>query len=156
MAKILTWHDAWTLHIDVLDDDHRAIVELLCEIADRFCHGTQHPGEPDRDAGTSVDDCGEDLYAALDRFGALARAHFHREEELVRTIEYPGLPDHCREHALLMAEFASLVRELRERGARHLEDRDLEHLKQWVMAHVLGTDRRFSEYYFKICNGEEK
>ena len=150
MTKILTWRDEWTLRIDTLDDDHRAIVDLLLEIARRF------GDEPERSEGseesTRTDNQNDDdLYAALDRFSAFARRHFQREEEFIRTIEYPGLPDHRSEHALLLAELTEMIRELRERGVVRLGPQDLDALKQWVVAHILGTDRKFADHYFRIC-----
>lgn len=151
MAKILTWRDEWTLGIDTLDDDHREIVTVLQKMACRFGNRSECPEgwSENREAGN---DCDEDLYAALDRFGGFVRRHFQREEEFIRTIDYPGLPDHRSEHALLMAEFTETVRELRERGVVQLGLQDLVALKQWVAAHILGADRRFADYYFAICD----
>ena len=153
MTRILTWRDEWTLGIDTLDDDHRAIVELLLEISRRFGGEPGGPAGPEESANASADP-DEYLYAALDRFGTFVRQHFQREEEFIRTIDYPGLPDHSSEHALLMAELTDLVRELRERCVAYLDPRDLDTFKQWVVAHILGADRRFADHYFKIC-GED-
>jgi len=150
MAKILTWRDEWTLHIETLDDDHREMVDRLLEIAHRF--GEQQEPSGAADGTTEPDEeADENLYGALDRFCAFARAHFQREEELVRTIDYPGLPDHRSDHTILMAEFTAMVRELRERGVERLGAQDLDTLKDWVIAHILGTDRRFADHYFEIC-----
>ncbi|MCG6862987.1 MAG: hemerythrin domain-containing protein [Chromatiaceae bacterium] len=151
MAKILTWRDEWTLGIDTLDDDHREIVDLLLDIARRFGEAPEHSeGSPEStDTNNAADDS---LYDALNHFGAFARRHFQREEEFIRTIEYPGLPDHRSEHALLMAEFTDLVRDLRERGVTRLAVQDLDTLKQWVVAHILGADRKFADHYFQICS----
>ena len=145
MAKILTWRDDWTLRIDTLDDDHRDIVKLLLEIERRFADEPDTPCEPGDAAAEG------DLYEVLDRLGAFARQHFRREEEFMRTIDYPGLPEHRSEHALLMAEHTAMVRELRERGLERLGPRELEALKHWVVAHILGGDRGFADHYFEIC-----
>ena len=50
-----------------------------------------------------------------------------------------------------MAELKEIVRELRERGSDRLTPQDLETLKQWVVAHILGMDRKFADHYFQIC-----
>jgi len=150
MAKLLTWRDEWTLRIDTLDDDHRKMVELLLEIAHRFGDGYEHQegiGESENPPNQGK----EGIYSTLDHFGVFARQHFQREEEFLRTIDYPGLPDHHSEHVLLMAELKEIVRELRERGSDRLTPQDLETLKQWVVAHILGMDRKFADHYFQIC-----
>ena len=150
MTKILTWRDEWALRIDTLDDDHKAIVDLLLEIAHRF--GDQpEPSEGSEESAETEEHTDNDLYAALERFSAFARLHFQREEEFIRTIDYPGLADHRSEHALLMAELTDMVRELRERGVVRLGPQDLDALKQWVVTHILGTDRKFADHYFRIC-----
>jgi hemerythrin len=149
-VKILNWRDEWTLGIDTLDEDHREIVDLLLEMAQCYAKATEPP-EISAESGGAASDNTEDLYAALERFGTVARRHFQREEEFIRTIDYPGLPDHQSEHALLMAEFTDMVRDLRERGVTKLSSQDLDALKQWVIAHILGADRKFADHYFEIC-----
>jgi hemerythrin len=150
MTKILNWRGEWTLGIDTLDDEHREMVDLLLNVAHRF--GTEPPsaGASGKGRDNSKEAC-EDLYSALDRFGTFVRQHFHREEEFLRTIDYPGLADHHSEHLMLMAELTDLVRELRQRKVTHLGPQDLEALKQWVVAHILGADRKFADHYFQIC-----
>jgi len=44
-----------------------------------------------------------------------------------------------------------MVRDLRERGVTKLSSQDLDALKQWVIAHILGADRKFADHYFEIC-----
>lgn len=156
MAKILTWREDWTLRIDPLDDDHRRIVDLLLDIALRFRDEPDAAGRGDF-GDTGVDPGGEGgLYDALARLGEFTRNHFRREEEFMRTIDYPGLAEHRSEHALLMAEHTAMVRELRARGAERLAPEDLENLKHWVVAHILGADRGFADFYFEICGGEQE
>ena len=115
MAKILTWRDDWTLSIDTLDEDHRGIVDLLLAIASRFADEPQSADKSGIGEGVAAVDGDEDLYQALDRLGAFTRQHFKREEEFMRTIDYPGLAKHRSEHALLMAEHTALVREFGKR-----------------------------------------
>ena len=151
MATLLKWRDEWTLRINTLDEDHRAIVDILLDIASRF--GEKPDGEEGQgqQAGKGDGASVADLCAALDRLGSFTREHFRREEEFMRTIDYPKLPHHRSEHALLMAEHTALVRDLRARGVGRLGRSELDDLKHWVVAHILGTDRGFADHYFKIC-----
>jgi hemerythrin-like metal-binding protein len=153
MAKTLTWRDEWTLRIETLDDDHKVIVGLLSDITQRFAEEPEQPEGSEEGDGDGGGD--GDLYAALDRLSAYTREHFRREEEFMRTIDYPGLADHRSEHALHMAELTTQVREFRERGLQRLSAQELELLKQWVVAHILGADRGFADHYFEIC-GEDQ
>jgi len=151
MAKILKWRDEWILRIDTLDDDHREMVDRLGELEQRFGNDRQPPEDSEK-KGSIENDAREDLYVALDQFGAFVRGHFQREEEFIRTIDYPLLSEHRSEHLLLMAEYTDLVRQLRESGVEQLGPQELEMLKQLVVAHILGADRKFADYYFSICD----
>jgi hemerythrin len=152
MANILKWRDAWTLHIDTLDDDHRQMVDRLVELEQRFGNDRQKSGSLEASGSVGDGAPDEDLHLALDRFGAFVRGHFQREEEFIRTIDYPGLSEQRSEHLLLMAEYTDFLRVLRESGIEQLGPQELETLKQWIVAHILGADRKFADYYFSLCD----
>jgi hemerythrin-like metal-binding protein len=137
-VSIPIWQDTWTLHIDAMDGDHRALVALLGEIARRF---TPQPDEA-ADAGGH-----EALMAALEDLGDRTREHFRNEEELMRSIGYPDLAAHRSEHALLVAEYVEMVRELRQQGVTRLEEETIAALRSWLVAHILGADRDLAEFY---------
>lgn len=139
MSRLLTWRDEWSLNIPVLDEDHRALIEQLAELCRRFC--------PEASGGRSGD--ANALLNALEALGEQMRAHFHREEALMQTIDYAGMVDHCGEHALLMAEYTALLREWRAAGLTVFRAEIQETLRHWMLAHILGADREFASVYFQ-------
>lgn len=144
---IPTWQDSWTLSIDAMDSDHRALVALLGDLARRFA---PPPGQA-ADAGGH-----NDLMAALEELGEHTREHFRREEELMRSLDYPGLAAHRSEHVLLLAEYVEMVRELRQQGVARLEEETISALRSWLVAHILDADRDLAKFYFKlVAPGEE-
>lgn len=150
----MTWRDDWTLSIGILDEDHRVIVDMLLEIARRFAEAAERQEDEGQESGKDDGADSGDLHTALDNLGSYTRAHFRREEEFMRTIDYPHMADHRSEHVMLMAEHTALMRELRERGVGRLGPTELEILKHWVVAHVIGGDRGFADHYFKICGDD--
>ncbi|EXJ13897.1 bacteriohemerythrin [Imhoffiella purpurea] len=141
MSKLLAWRDEWSLNIDVLDKDHRALIERLGDICMRFC--------PEASAGRSGDALA--LLDALNELGEEVRRHFQREEDFMRAYDYEGIGEHRSEHALLMAEFTTLMREWRAEGL-HVFDRTVQSIvSDWLLAHILGADREFAEVYFQLC-----
>lgn len=147
MTNILTWRPEWTLEIDVLDRDHRQLIDLLSDIARRFGPDGAPLSEP---SAAGEDSGGGDLLSFLERLGTEARAHFSREEEFMRSIEYPRLATHHKEHAVLTAEYMEIVRHFREQAATSLQPEDIASLKHWLIAHVLGQDRGFADHYFQL------
>jgi hemerythrin len=132
MASPLVWRDAWLLEIDLLDADHREMVRLMNAA---FCaDGAADPAAPPM---------GERLDALLDHL----RGHFGREERFLAAIDYPGLAEHTREHAIQMAEFVDLKRAVTKTGARCLSEEAAEGIRRWFFNHVIAEDQRFARYY---------
>lgn len=141
MSKLLTWRDEWSLHIDALDSDHRALIDRLGDICLRFC--------PEASSGRSGDAFA--LIDALSNLGEAARAHFRREESFMRAFDYEGLAGHQSEHAQLMAEFTALLREWRHEGLHVFDETSQGIVRDWLLAHILGADRKFADVYFRLC-----
>ncbi len=140
MPKPIVWRDEWSLNIDALDSDHRALVEGLGEICLRFCPQASHA------AGAGAND----LLDALGVLGEQMREHFRREEAFMREIGYEGLGEQKNEHAMLMAEYAAMLREWKKTGVSVLDDSIQESVRHWLLSHILGGDTRFATSYFQL------
>ena len=141
MPKLLTWRDEWSLNIEALDKDHRALIERLADTCLRFC--------PEASTGRAGD--ARAMLSALTELGEEVRAHFRREEAFMLAFGYEGLADHRHEHALLMAEFTAMMREWRA-DSLHVFDAMMQGIiRDWLLAHILGADRRFADTYFRLC-----
>ena len=151
---IPTWNEAWSLRIDAVDEEHRALVDLLGELARRFA--AAQPGENDAQSlePSQARREHEALIGALERFAEHARLHFQSEEELMRSIDYPGLGGHRSEHALLLAEFVEMVRDLKGQRLTRLDPDTISALRGWLVAHIMGSDRELAEHYYDLLRGE--
>ncbi len=144
MAKLLTWREDWSLSIDALDADHRALIERLGDICLRFCPEASHA--PVSDVSGLLD--------ALTELGQQMREHFRREEAFMREIGYERLGEHMNEHAMLMAEYTEMLRDWRESGVLIFDDSIQQSVRHWMLAHILGSDTDFARSYFQICGLE--
>lgn len=140
-APFFRWREQWCVGIDALDRDRRAIAAIVNHIALRFgeCNG---PGlqAPSTAGAPSA------LRYWLDALHQRVREHFNREEALMRLTHYPDTAEHAGEHALMLAEYTALVRDIIARGDERLRLEDLEALKQWFMGHVLDMDKHLGRY----------
>lgn len=143
-SRFFEWRDDWTLDVGFMDEDHRMLAGMLSRIAREFgdWSGTV-PRETDASA----------LLTALDDLGCHVREHFGREEEVMRTLGYPEFPAHKSEHAILLAEYSMMVREIRESGSTRLDMSALDSLKTWLMGHVLEADKQLAEFLKDGENG---
>jgi hemerythrin-like metal-binding protein len=140
MTRLLTWHDEWSLNIDVLDAEHRGLIEHLADICRRF--GPEASPRRSGDAFALID--------ALTDFGEAVREHVKREEELMEAIGYEDIAEHRTEHALLMAEYADQLRHWRAEGMNVFGEDAQEDARDWILDHILGADRDFAKAFHEL------
>jgi hemerythrin len=121
MTKLLIWRDEWSLGIDALDADHRALVGTLIDISLRFCPQAALPPDLPGDARAPVTPvstaaASADLIAGLVAFGVKVQAHFRREEAFMRAIRYAQTEQHATEHVVLMTQFDAMLSDWRGRA----------------------------------------
>jgi hemerythrin len=138
----LAWRHDWDSGVAFMDDEHRELAALLSDIAEKFAWA----GIGADRRGSGLDPASTPLILALERLGRHAREHFLHEEEYMRALDYPQLEAHASEHALLLAEYTQLLRATRDCGAGRLDASTLDALKNWLLGHILDTDRRFADY----------
>mgnify|MGYP003574381952 CR=1 FL=1 len=136
----LEWRETWTLEVGFMDEDHRALAVMLNCLARDY--GVDPPvlGNPIRRPDAPS------LQEALEELVGHTRAHFQREEEVMRIDGYPGLADHKSEHDLLLAELSMLARGLRQSGRQWLDRDLLDSLKDWFLGHLLEQDRELADF----------
>lgn len=130
------------MDIPLLDREHRDLMERLEQLRLRFS-----PRSPQGQQETAA---GPSLMDALADFGEAVRAHFRRTTALMSAIGYDGIASHQAETALLMAEYTELLRAWRSEGASVLDERKARIVREWVLTHILGTDRDFVAVYMRL------
>lgn len=139
-AGYFEWRDEWSLEVGFMDEDHRALAAMLSRIARDYGPPAAASAHLIRQSDAPP------LTDALAELAAHARAHFDREEEVMRVDNFPGLWDHQNEHNLLLAELSVTTRELRDSQAQWLSLEMLDSLKDWLLGHVLDMDRELAEF----------
>lgn len=151
MSARLTWRNEWSLGIDVLDADHRSLVEALFDISLRYCPQAMPPAA--RSAATGA--VATRLAAALNAFRDKARCHFRREEAFMRAIDYERCEEHEAAHAALLAGLDAMVHGCLERSDRVFDEIGQAQLRDWLLGHILVRDRELVRVYFALCGLED-
>jgi hemerythrin len=150
MPKLLTWRKEWSLGIGVLDADHRALIEALTDICLRYCpQAASHAPFPGRVATPAIA-----LADALATFGEKVRAHCRREEAFMRAIDYDRWSEHAELHVILMTRFDAMVRDCRARGTQVFDEVGQAWVHDWLLGHIIGSDREFAYAYFNLVGLE--
>lgn len=127
-SRFFAWSDAFDLGIPSLDADHQGFLERM-------------------DGLSSALDRGEGAHrtqATLVALRAYATYHFMREEELMGAAGYPGLNAQQVEHASYLYYLEKLA--ALPEADRALGRETMAFMRTWFVDHILGTDRRFSQW----------
>ncbi len=155
----MRWRDQWAFGIEPLDTDNRMLCALIERIAREFC-ANHFPAAAFVEATVGEDrSCLPEMGVSADQAGATAslmlhlhvlgehvRAHFAREEDLMRANDYPDIAAHQREHRLMLAEYVDLLRGVGTDVGGALDLETLRSLKRWLLGHLLDTDRKLAAY----------
>ncbi|MBF0184044.1 MAG: hemerythrin family protein [Magnetococcales bacterium] len=129
MTEILQWDASLSLGVAEIDEDHRKLIALLNELA---THIAEHQAR-------------EELIVVLENLLSYTAWHFRHEERLMQTYRFPGYMAHKREHADLVQEATSFQQKFLA-GEQDMTMDVVALLKDWVLHHVLQTDRQMAAY----------
>jgi hemerythrin-like metal-binding protein len=128
MEKI-TWDDSFNIQVDVIDQQHRRLVELMNRLI------------AIQDEKASDDEIAEILGAMTNYLGY----HFDTEEQLMIDRGYPELESHREEHQTFVTQTANFIATYRQSGVS-LKSDILLFLKEWLVEHIVKTDAHFGQF----------
>lgn len=130
----IAWRDAMSVGDEVIDQDHRHLVDLLNEF--------------EKAIGETIDH--KKIARVLLGLVEYTGEHFIREEELQRRIRYPFHDSHRRSHRDVLVKLTDNMRAYTATPDGPERDRmvvDLARfLKEWLVDHILQSDLRMRPY----------
>jgi hemerythrin len=120
----LEWKDTYNIGVKEIDNQHRGLFDIISKLS------TSRLYEPE----------GKYFFLMLNNFVEYAQVHFATEERYMQEARYPKFAEHQQEHKLFITQVSKLVRDV-ENKEIDIENKTLDFLKDWYLAHILGTDR---------------
>ena len=133
----IIWNDTFLTGINRIDDQHKVLVNTLNEANTRLANGVTR-----------------DLLEQITRdLLSYAIYHFETEEGLMREYDYEAGSDaaetrHREEHRSFSQQVVKLREGLRD-GRLVTREELLSFLNQWLVNHILHTDKQFGEFLIK-------
>lgn len=126
MAELLKWTADLSIGIELIDDQHRRIVDYINRINEA------------RDGGDS-----KAVGAVLAGLSDYTLSHFGFEEAVMREARFAGLPQHRRTHE-------RFARQLAEYGHRYALGEEvagevLDTLNKWLLNHIKREDHEYMD-----------
>ncbi|NUN10971.1 MAG: hemerythrin family protein [Ignavibacteriaceae bacterium] len=126
--NLIIWRDTYETGIPEVDRQHRSLVDITNELI----------GAHQKQTGRFI------IYGILDRLVEYTKIHFSDEEKLFDT-GYTGAVKHRQEHDYFILELDKLQQEA-ARNNLLLTYKTLDFLKDWLINHILGTDKELGTY----------
>ncbi len=127
--RYLTWDDSYSVGIDSIDGDHKKLIHLINNLQTTIDYKT------DREFERQI------LNQVID----YTHYHFGREEEMMEKYDYPDFAPHKAKHEIMIEKVNYLVQAYEKDEANAIESL-LEYLKSWLIKHIKGTDKEYSEF----------
>lgn len=128
--SLIVWTNEYRVGVESLDADHIVIFSLINHIDESHLSGTDELA------------IGHILQVLIDR----ARAHFHREEMLMKKADYAELESHIAEHRKILEELQSLYEAYQDNPSAKVSGEIVEMLSAWLEDHVLETDMKYRPF----------
>ncbi|HIV49724.1 bacteriohemerythrin [uncultured Helicobacter sp.] len=122
------WSSEYSVHNQTIDAEHRKLFELA------------HRVEAAANKATNRSEVKE----ILAEFFNYMRVHFAHEEEYMKSIGYPELPNHKEIHKEFTRNVASLVKN--SHSINDLKENLLIIARDWLIGHIMQEDKRIEEW----------
>ena len=127
---IMEWSPTFSVKVKKFDDQHKKLVELVNQL-----HDAMKSGE-----GNTV------LGVVLQSLISYTSTHFADEEKMMQANGYPDLAKHKAIHQELVKQVLDLQQKY-QAGNAVLTMTVLSFLKDWLVKHIQGEDKRYGQYF---------
>ncbi len=138
--KPVEWDESMSVGIEVIDKQHRFLVDTLQEANEKLMND---------ESGAML----QDIAVNLLRYAIM---HFEAEEGLMQRYGYQdAYPEESREHIAQHRDFSRKVVAIRDQlreGQKVSRIDVLNFLNSWLYNHLLGIDQQYGEYLRKSMN----
>ena len=91
--SLIDWNDEFTLGIEAVDSEHRALVTLINALHDTMSAHARR----------------SDIVEGISRIHALVAAHFAREEAFMRKARYMAYAEHKEDHEVFLDDLRDMI-----------------------------------------------
>jgi hemerythrin len=133
--EVVTWRDAYSVGVKLIDDQHKGLIAMTNELAERCQRGG---GEAE-------------IYFMKTIQGAVkyVKTHFTTEEIIMNRLHYPDFLTHKKEHEAFVAEVLQDVKEF-EQGKKMVPLAFVKYLQEWVLTHIAKSDKKYGIFFDEL------
>jgi hemerythrin-like metal-binding protein len=126
---IISWNEAYSVGVSEIDTQHKELISIINELYEAHQMGT----------GQIV------VQETLNKLFEYTNYHFTMEQQMHSEYKYPGASKQIEEHKEFVATLDNLKQKA-ENSNLLLTLKTLDLLKDWMITHILGSDKAFGDY----------
>lgn len=132
MNKIsrITWDPAYSVHVDILDAQHKKLFDIANNLIDLFESGSG------------------DCLPTINELVHYLSLHFQEEHVVMMKANYPGFLSHSREHQKFTDKVEEFLKEYQE-GNEDLGLNMITFMKDWLRNHTTKMDMLYAAHLLK-------
>lgn len=123
------WDETISVKIRKFDDQHKKLIGYLNDLFNAMSGGTGK----------------EQVGKTLVSLSNYTRTHFADEEKAMSTHAFPGYAKHKKEHDAFVTKLDDFQQK-HAKGDMYLTIDIMEFLQGWLIQHIKGTDKLYSDY----------
>ncbi len=123
---LMEWNPALSVKVKKFDDQHKRLIELINQLHDSM------------KAGHGNDMVGTVLQSLI----TYTATHFKEEEKVMQANGFPEFASHKAAHDALVKQVLELQQKFQS-GNAALTLSVMSFLKEWVVTHIQGTDKKY-------------
>jgi methyl-accepting chemotaxis protein len=129
---LIKWGPQYMLGIDEVDNQHKRLADLINKL-----HSVMKERKSNSETGKILNELVE-----------YAKVHFNDEENLQKQANYPDYENHKQTHVNLVEKIVHFQKEFHQ-GNTMLSMEIMNFLKDWLINHILGIDKKYVPYMKK-------
>jgi len=127
---LMDWNDSFTVNIKEIDNQHKCLIDLINQVY----------------KGMMMNEGKEVLGKALRDLVDYTKTHFGYEERMFKQHGYPDTQSHIAKHEKLVGQVMDFYNKFQS-GEVEVDNELLKFLKNWLVSHIMGTDREYSAFF---------
>ena len=131
---IIAWNDSLATKIDLIDSQHKHLVDLTNELF-RAC----------RLGGDALDTVFKET---MSRMVEYVRFHFGAEQEMLLRVKYPKFAEHKAEHDSLVKTILDTIKSYGK--SRFVPNNFVRFLRDWIVGHIGHSDKTYAAYIMEL------
>jgi hemerythrin len=129
---MIKWENRFSVNVSKIDEDHKLFILIINKVIVAKQENNKH----------------EIISDALNEMTAYAISHFKSEEGYMLDLDYPEYQQHKNEHKVFLKTTVDFCKRVMNRDSNIIDDL-CEFIEQWLLEHIQGTDKKFSECFNK-------